>query len=59
MVRLNTYMDIEQLLRTGVQSRYGESEGPEKHIACISDLEPGDGPVRVIQGGWCPGSQIV
>ncbi|CAK9100713.1 unnamed protein product [Durusdinium trenchii] len=39
MVRLNTYMDIEQLLRTGVQSRYGESEGPEKHIACISDKD--------------------
>lgn len=39
MVRLNTYMDIEQFLRSEVAARYGEAEGPQKHIACISDKD--------------------
>eukprot|EP00435_Cladocopium_sp_Y103_P043045 s1870_g12.t1 len=39
MIRLNTYMDIEQFLRTEVSARYGEAEGPQKHIACISDKD--------------------
>lgn len=39
MIRLNTYMDIEQFLRTEVAHRYGEADGPQKHIACISDKD--------------------
>lgn len=36
---LPTPQDIEQFLRTEVAHRYGEADGPQKHIACISDKD--------------------
>jgi len=36
---LPTPQDIEQFLRTEVAHRYGEADGPQKPIACISDKD--------------------
>ena len=39
LVRPGEYIDIEQLLLTGINAKHGEAEGPSKHIACIRDKD--------------------
>ena len=39
LVRPGQFIDIEQLLLTGINERHGEAEGPTNHMNCITDKD--------------------